>query len=373
MPKYLNNLAQPVYFNNTVFPPNQEVETYDTLENQAFAVGSIAETFNIAAGNKVLKIKFNEETVWTTVTLTEGGAQTAADIILDINTAYGRVVASDEGGKVRIDAPRVNNILNSIYIATVGSTAAATLGLSTNAVNPVSCVSLQAFKISANAETYNIDSTNNIFIFKVNNGSWITATLTVGATQTAAEIVSDINSAYETATADANKIAFAVIPITIGGAVHIKLRAPVYNNFQSKLYIKLTNNTALTVLGFIGDNNKPAAKSLFPSLIKTSELPLYNPIFNETTLVFSAASTQHYYLIDPDNCKELQISRVSGVAGITFTIYLQDILNVNPFTLVGLEIISIDLTNVRITKLIIISSDAGSLAVREVLGTDSKL
>jgi len=370
VPKYVNNLSNPVYFNNTVFAPNQEIETYDTLSNRAFIVGTVVETYNIGAGNQVLLIRFNDETAWTTVTLTNGIARTAAQIATDINTVYGDTVASTESGKVRIDAPIRSNILSAIYIATagMGSTAAATLGLSTSAVNPVSSVSIQAFKFSTNASTYNITTANNVFIFKVNNNAnWITTTLTTGAARTAAEISAEINASYEAATADANKIAFAVDPVT-GGSTYIKLIAPVYNNFQSKLYIKSTGNTALAVLGFSGDNFNPIAESQFPSLIKTSDLPLYNPIISETIVTFAAAGTQHYYLTDPDTCKELQFIRATIAAGSTFTCYLESTSNTPPFTIAADETFGVNLYNCRITKVIITASAAGNLTVRELKG-----
>jgi len=369
MPKYINKLSQPVYYGNVAFAPNQEVQTLDTLDTAAFIVGSVVETYNIiVATNDVLLIRFNEETAWTTVTLSPGAAQTAANIVADINFAYGAIVASDEGGKVRIDAPIVNSILNAIYIATVGmgSTAATTLGLPTAAVDPVDVVALQAFKISQNAEPYNITVNNNTFIFKVNNNqNWITAILTPVVGRTAAQIATDINTAYEEAIADANKIAFAVVPITIGGNVHIKLLAPSYNNFQSKLYIKSTGNTALSILGFIGDNFNPVAESLFPSLIKTSELPLYNHLVGETTLTFAGAGTKIHYLVNPNECRILKFIRATGIGNI-FTCYIENVLNTPPFTIATGETFEFNLRNYRISKVIITAGAAGNLTIREL-------
>ena len=364
MPKYINNLSNPVYFDNTVFVPNQEVETYNTLDTKAFVVGTVAEPYNIQVGiNDTLLIKFNNESTWTTVTLSNGGAQTAANVVSDIEAIYPGV-AFDESGRVRIEAPSESNVLSSVYIATTGDTASTTLGLTTNDVNPISVVSLQAFKISTNAETYNVAANTNTFIFKVNNNlDWITATLTIGAAQTAAQVAADINSAYEIATADANKVAFAV---TIDAVNYVKLISPIYNNFQSKLYIKSTGNTALSLLGFSGDNFDPISRSLYPCLIKTSVLPLYNPILSETVVAFGAAGTQHYYLNDPEACKALQLVRVSGGGGISFTVYLESITNTPPFSLVVLEAFTVDLTNIRISKLVIVSNGIGTITVREL-------
>lgn len=373
MPKYINNAAVPVYYNGTVFVPNREVETYDTLENRATIVGTVAQNYAIVLNvNDTLYLRFNEETSWTVVTLTVGAARTAAQIIADINGAYGSVVASVEGGKVRLDAPVVSNTLNAIYNAAISaqSTAAnATLGLSTDSSNPAAVACLQAFSISQNISPYNITANNNTFIFKLNeNSNWITVTLTIGAARTAAQIVAEINTAYETATADANKIAFAVESITGSGEIYVKLLAPVYNNFQSKVYIKSTGNTALTVLGFTGDNFNPIAQSLFPSLIKTADLPLYNPIISETILTFAAAGTQYYYLSDPDLSRELQILRITIGAGFAFTCYIDSTANTPPFTLKADETFGINLQKYRIVRLIITAGAAGNLTIRELKG-----
>ena len=365
MPRYINNLSSPIYFNQTVFVPRQEVETFDTINNQAFIRGTVFETYSIGAGNEDLLIRFNNETAWTTVTLTNGAAQTAADIVADINAAYGVVVAIDEGGYVRLEAP-YDQTTSAVYIATTGSTAAATLGFVTSDVNPVDLVATRVFSFSTLAETYNIDATNNTFIFKMNTGaSWIIATLTIGAARTAAQIVADINFAYETATADATKVAFAEEPV-VGAGLHIKLLAPVYNNFESKIYIKNTGNTALAILGFTGNNFTPVAKSFYPSIVKTNELPLYNPIISETPISFAGAGTYYYYLTEPKECKRIQFIRVSGV-GTIFTGYIQNISNIPPFTLIATETLSFNIRNYRITKVIIQASAAGSLTIRELI------
>jgi len=40
VPRYINNFPEPVYFDQTVFIPNQEVETFDIIDNQAFVMSS---------------------------------------------------------------------------------------------------------------------------------------------------------------------------------------------------------------------------------------------------------------------------------------------------------------------------------------------
>ena len=370
MPKYINKSTVPIYYGNTVFVPNKEAQTYNVIPVRAFTVGSVAETFDIVLGvNDELYIRFNEEIAWTIVTLTAGVARTAAQIVSDINTAYGSVVASSENGKIRLDAPIVSNILNSVYIATtaMGSTAAVTLGLTTGGANPVSKVSLQAFYLSENAENYVVTSANNNFIFKVNNSDWITATLTIGAARTAAEVVADINSAYEIATGDPNKVAFAVVPVTIGGNVHVKLAAPIINNTDSRLYIKTTGNTSLILLDIESDDYNPIAVSSYPMLYRTSVLPLFNPIISETIVTFAVAGTQYYYISDPVLCKVLQINRVTIGGGLLFNIYLEDVSNTPPITLGNSETFEMNLQNYKFSKLVIVTTGTGSLTIRELI------
>ena len=370
MPKYINKLSNPIFFGNVSFLPNQETQTYDTIDNRAFSIGSVIETFAIVgAVNDQLLIRFNNESAWTTITLTAGAARTAAQIATDINTGYGLTVAVDEGGYIRINAPINNNIISAVYIASTGSTAAVTLGLTVDDVNPISLVAIQAFRLSSNAETYNITSANNTFIFKVNNSrNWITATLTVGATQSAADIAADINLAYEVATGNTDKIALADEPITGSGNVYVKLIAPIYNNYESKLYIKSTGNTSLVVLGFSGDNFEPISQFSYPSLDKTSDLPLYNPIISETILTFAAAGTKHYYLSDADKCKYLQIIRATIGAAFDFSCYIDSTLNTPPVTIKADETFTFNLSNKRVAKLIITAGAAGNLTIRELLG-----
>ena len=101
---------------------------------------------------------------------------------------------------------------------------------------------MQVSLIGSQVETFNITTSNNIFIFKFNlMTNWVVVPLAVGAARTAAQIVYEINQAYEAATADGTLVAFV-------DSGHIKLLAPIYNNFQSQIYIKLTHNTALAVL-----------------------------------------------------------------------------------------------------------------------------
>ncbi|MDD4081857.1 MAG: hypothetical protein PHD05_00585 [Sphaerochaetaceae bacterium] len=363
MPRYINNSNIPIYYNETVFRPYYEVEILDTLKTQASVLGNVAENYTITLGvDDTLLIRFNDEVAWTTVVLTAGAGRTATNIVTDINTAYGSTVAFTENGYVRITAPRRNNTFSAIYIENTGSTAATLLGLATDDVLPVDQCSSQVFTLSSNSETYNIDATNNTFIFKFNdNINWITATLTIGATQTAENVAYDINQAYQIATNETTKVAFAVTPVT-GGNTYIKLIAPNYNNaFGTKLYIKSTNNTALTVLGFTGDNYEPLFVSNYPSLVQISPLPLYNPILKEETITFAAAETKIFYLTDSILNRTLSLFRATTA---TFTIFIESASNTPSFTVAPGESFSLMIIN-KITKLIITSSAAGSIFVRE--------
>jgi len=367
VPTYINNYTKPVYYGDTVFIPNQAVQTLNVLDNRAFIIGTKEETFAITGTNNSLVLRFNDEDAWTTVSLTTGAAQHATDIANDINTAYGSTVASAEGGRIRIDAPISSNVFSAIYIAATGTSAHTVLGLTTNDVNPVAAKFLNAFIISDNASPYTITTADNTFIFKCNNNpGWITVSLTTGVAVTAETVAADINAAYEEATADATKVAFAVTPIT-GGDTYVKLVAPLYNSTESKLYIKSTGNTALTPLGFLGDDFEPVVKSSYPTLIETSDLPLYNPILAETTYTFAGAGSQHHYLVDPGNCSEVEFFRVTSSSSTKFTCYIESISNLPPFTLVLNESFSLNLKGYRVTKVIIVAAAAGNITIRELM------
>jgi hypothetical protein len=364
VPRYVNKLQFPIYHKNIVFPTNIETATLNVLKTQASVLSTLAGTYTITLGvDDTLLLRFNDEVAWTTVTLTAGAAVTTDDVVTDINTAYGSTIAYNENEYIRIKAPVQNNLVSTIYIATTGTTADTILGFSTDDVNPLDQCCFQVFVISTNSETYNIDATNNTFIFKFNHlVSWITATLTIGTTQTAADIAYDINYAYEELTGDSTKVAFAVTPIT-GGNTYIKLVAPIFNNFESKIYIKSTGNTALTVLGFSGNNYSSLIDSKFPGLVKTTVLPLFNPILKEETLTFSGAGTQYFYLTDYTGNKKVSFFRVDTA---NFTVYIEDASNSPPFTLEPDETFNMLLTN-NITKFIVTADAAGSIFIREFL------
>lgn len=103
-----------------------------------------SENFTISAGNKVLKIKFNDSSIgytnaFTTVTLTEG-TRTAAQIAANINSAVGLTLAfvyvdDDGNNKVKIIAPSGATVYN-IFVGVTGSTCLTVLGLTGNDTEP---------------------------------------------------------------------------------------------------------------------------------------------------------------------------------------------------------------------------------------------
>jgi len=53
VPRYINNFPEPVYFDQTVFIPNQEVETFDIIDNQAFVMSSKKGPFAITLNTMI--------------------------------------------------------------------------------------------------------------------------------------------------------------------------------------------------------------------------------------------------------------------------------------------------------------------------------
>jgi hypothetical protein len=336
-------------------------------KNQVYKVSTNYETYDIIAApapgnNDVLLIRFNKETAWTTVTLTAGIGRTAAQIATDINTTYGSAVASDSGGLVKIQAPYYGEEVSEIYIATAvtGSTAAATLGFTTSDTNPIVSGTKISIINSDNYETYNITNLNNTFIFKFNfEYEWTVATLTIGAARTAQEIVDDLNTAYQQKTSYANKAFSAVEPIAGSGDILIRLTAPKIDNVRSAIYIKETGNTALTVLGFSGNDTQAIVKIDFPVVPVSSSY--YNPILAETEITFAGAGTKYFYLMNPDITTEVQFIRVHG----DYLVYIDSLTNTPPLTINLNETFFLTLPT-RVEKFIIIASAIGHLSIREL-------
>lgn len=100
--------------------------------------------------------------------------------------------------------------------------------------------------ISTNTETFDITSSNNTFILKLDERTFsYTITLTIGSTQSAQDICDDINNTIN-----------EIVAYVESGA--IKLVSPS-RGLTSKIYIYSTGNTANSVLGFTGDDSNPVA------------------------------------------------------------------------------------------------------------------
>jgi len=365
MPKYFNTASYPIFYNDVIFTPGEPVEILDVLNNQAFIFGTIGETYAINAGvNDILKIRFNDETVWTTVTLTAGGAQTANNIVDDINIAYGSIVAFNEAGRLKIIAPRESYTLSAVWLdSTVGgSTANNTLGLIGHKNNPSGLSARQVFLNSTQLQMYNITSANNTFIFKFNETEdWITATLTTGAARTAQQVADDINEAYRIATGEFMPVARAVELITGSGNIQLQLVAPVFDNYQSEIYIGTFNNTALAVLGFDSDDIFPLIMNGHPQLIQQEILPLYNPFISRTVITFPGGGWTTFYINTDSN--EFQFKATATAVDI----YIEDLTNIPPIVLAAGDTFTLNYNkNVKINKFIIQAAGAGNLTIFEL-------
>ena len=336
----------------------------DVSTQLAEAISPNPESYTFG-GSTAFSFRFNAETVWTSAVLTNG---TAAHVAGIINTAYGSVVATSVNGQLVLTAPLINNTLSAVYINNDSiSTANTILGfvVTGTIINPYNLVATQAFVYSSLAETYAIvASTNDRFIFKFNEDiDWITATLTAGAARTAQQICTDINLAFRAVNPIILPIAQAVIPV-VGDSPAIKIIAPNYNSRQSRIYIKSTRNSALTILGFTGDDTSPITQSSILPI--SSSTQVFNPITAETVITFGAGGTQYYYLTNSDTCAKLEFIRVAPAAGSVFTCYIDNLTNIPPFTLGTGETFSMVSSWDALTRIIIVATGIGSLVVREL-------
>jgi len=362
MPKYLNEASYPIFYGGTTFVPGKPIETLDVINNEAFVFGTVGETYAIVAGvNDSLLIRFNNETVLTTVTLTAGVAQTIDNVVTDINTAYGYTVAYNEGGRLKIVAPKRESDISAVWIENTNGTANATLGLIGHDCNPSGLVAIKAFINSTKLSTFNITTANNKFIFKFNSDDWITVTLTVGAARTAQEIADEINTAYRIATGKFEIVAKAVELITGGGDIVLQLISPVVSNYTSSVFIRTLNNTALTVLGFDSDDKLPLVSNGYPQLTMQEILPLYNPLVSYTLLTFPGAGLTTFYT--NAGVTAFEFIRVTGAA---VNIFIEDVHNLPPINLAVGEKITIEHKIARINKFIFQSLGAGTITILEL-------
>ncbi len=362
MPKYLNEASYPIFYGNSVFYFGNPIETLDVIDNQAFMFGTVGETYNIVGGvNDTLIYRFNEEDTWLTVKLTAGAAQTATDIANDINAAYGYTVAFDEGGRLKIVAPKRSSDLYDIWLAVTGGTANATLGLIGHDRNPSALCAKQVFLNSTNLSTYNITTANNTFIFKFNGEAWTTVILTVGAARTAQEIADEINTAYRVATGKFETVADSVELITGSGDIQLQLISPVVDNYKSSIYIKTLGNTALTVLGFDSDDKLPLVINGYPQLTQQEILPLFNPLVSSTLLTFPGVGWTTFYT--NAGVTAFEFIRVTGSA---VNIYIEDVHNIPAINLAVGEKITVNHKIARINKFIIQALGAGTMTILEL-------
>lgn len=180
----------------------------------AQVVSSNSETYNIQAGvNDQLQLTIDG--VGSTVTLTAGATQSAANIASDINAVFpGR--ASGAGGVVTITSP------------TTGSTSEITIGAPANNANAT---------LGFTAATVNGLDNNRSLTIKIDGGANIVVTLTTGAARTAAQIVADIN------TAAGSTIAF------VEGGTKVRITSPTTGT-SSTVQLVAVSNSAYTTLGF---------------------------------------------------------------------------------------------------------------------------
>jgi len=247
---------------------------------QAVVTGSRAETFNTTGGHNLFNLSIN----WLpeiVITLTAGTARTAAQVVDEINAAlnadpnYGASYAASAsvasiGGLnyVRITAPDVGGhsgansqvVLyragGSLALSRIFGLAEADSPWEFEGIDAGSMVlPLQAVFISLNHDPYNIPAApNNQLGISLNGLPMIVVNLTVGAAETAAQMVNDINAALN---ADPNYGALystVASVAVVGGNNYVKLTAPVIepylgDNSSIVLYALGTSDILDTIFG----------------------------------------------------------------------------------------------------------------------------
>lgn len=145
-----NNYFEYTYINAStygIFEGEIQIEIKGGVSNSL--VTNQYENFTIGAGTNTLKMKFNDDVGWTTITLTTG-TPTAATLAADINASFPALAAvaapydiGDGQIRLKITPPTYSIVppatipLNGIvYIASSGSTCLTALGLTGDDTNP---------------------------------------------------------------------------------------------------------------------------------------------------------------------------------------------------------------------------------------------
>lgn len=187
-----------------------------TAPTLARVQGSIDGPFAIVAStNDDLKVSFDGLDVLglseLVVTLTAGAARTATQIAGEINAAIDAAVGvagAYVGAEVSTDGKRL--ILKSqgwkgagprstVEVHSLATSAAATLGLAeTETTGAIAATPAPADIIGTKASTFLIAAgTNDALKFEVDGRAQVSITLTAGAARTAAQIVGEINAAFD--------------------------------------------------------------------------------------------------------------------------------------------------------------------------------
>jgi flagellin len=141
----------------------------------ALRAGTTAGTYNITASNNIVSLKIDGGATQN-ITLTQGGARTAAQVAQDINNSLtGGIASVDANGHVQVVSNTTGAASSVQFLASVAATSGAGVGATAG-----------PYAITAN--------TNDVISVHVDGGTAQTVKLTAGAARTAAQIVADIQA-----------------------------------------------------------------------------------------------------------------------------------------------------------------------------------
>lgn len=223
--------------------------------------------FEITDGSKYMQVAIDGRTE-VAVTLTTGGARTATQVASDINTAFDAVFgagvlnpasASTDGKRLVLTSPGIGGQGRSskIYLGPHDSSAYSTLGFTvplstgttyygTDGISPTTA------ELIAKAGPYAIvGATNDAFKVSVNGRTTITVTFTAGAARTAAQLVTEINAAFD-AIFGVDNLNPAYVYTDDSGGTHLALRGDLsglHTGPSSSLELETVTHSSYETLG----------------------------------------------------------------------------------------------------------------------------
>ena len=165
--------------------------------------GTTAGTYDITSANDVVSVKVDGGSTQN-ITLTQGAARTATQVVNDINASLTGAVASvNASGDIQILSNTTGASSSVDFLASSAASSGAAVG-TVNQPFTLLAAATSGAGVGATAGTYTITGSNNVISVSVDGGSSQTVTLATGVGVTAATIEGEINGTLTGATATVN-------------------------------------------------------------------------------------------------------------------------------------------------------------------------